>query len=399
MAVGLLSTVNNPPNLNSISFAKAITHLAPNGTAPLFGLTSLLQEERATNIEHGYFSKTMVFPFATVNGAAVAGDTTITVLAYTHLVPGALLLNETTNEVVLVTGTPGPTSLTVVRGVGTIAGAAMAVGQVLRTIGNAFEQGSVRPAPVSVIAERYVNLTQIFRDSWGVTNTASAVPEIAGDGTIAEARSYCAMLHAASIEKSLFFGQRFAGTRNGQPFQTQEGIIRRVTAAAPGNISTLLATTNWTQFEAAVDPTMQTVTNPRTGNIRTMFVGGTARRVLHNIARLNSTYQITSNETVWGLQLDTLRIPRGTLEIIEHPLFNAYGPASPWARMAVIVDLNAFAIAYLRKTHSQEYNGRGTPVDNGIDAQGGTLTTELTSVIKNPAGFGVIHNFTAAAAG
>jgi len=90
------------------------------------------------------------------------------------------------------------------------------------------------------------------------------------------------------------------GTSNGRPLHTQEGIIARVTAAAAGNIVTLGATTNWTQLEAALDPTLQTVTDPKGGNIRTMFVGGTARRVIHNIARLNSTYQITASETSWG---------------------------------------------------------------------------------------------------
>jgi hypothetical protein len=189
------------------------------------------------------------------------------------------------------------------------------------------------------------------------------------------------------------------GTSNGRPLHTQEGIIARVTAAAAGNITTLGATTNWTQLEAALDPTLQTVTDPKGGNIRTMFVGGTARRVIHNIARLNSTYQITSSETSWGLQIDTIRTPRGTFEMIEHPLFNAYGGAAPWAKMAVVCDLNAFSLAYLRKTSDAGYNASGALVDNGIDAEGGTLTTELTSTIKNPSAFGILYNFTAAAAG
>jgi hypothetical protein len=202
-----------------------------------------------------------------------------------------------------------------------------------------------------------------------------------------------------AIEKALFFGQKFMGTRNGQPFHTMEGIIPRVVAAAPGNITTLGSTTNWTQLEAALDPVLQTVTDPKGGNIRTMFVGGTARRVLHNIARLNSSYQITTAETAWGLQIDTIRTPRGVFEIIEHPLFNAYGAASVWAKMAVICDLNAFSLAYLRKTSDAGYNAAGALVDNGIDAEGGTLTTELTCTIKNPAAFGILYNFTAAAAG
>lgn len=400
MSVGLLTSASAPQNLNAISFAQAITRLMPNGTAPLFGLTSLLKDETASNIEHGYFSKTMIFPFATLSAAVADGAaTTFTVAAHSDIVPGDLLMAESTQEIVLVTAVPTGTTLTVVRGVGTVTPAAIASGVAMRTVGNAFEEGSTRPSAVSIIAERYVNNTQIFRNSWAVTKTAAAIPQIAGAGYVSESKQDCAALHAMAIEKALFFGQKFMGTRNGQPFHTMEGLIPRVVAAAPGNITTLGSTTNWTQLEAALDPVLQTVTDPKGGNIRTMFVGGTARRVLHNIARLNSSYQITTAETAWGLQIDTIRTPRGVFEIIEHPLFNAYGSNSVWAKMAVIADLNAFALAYLRKTSDAGYNSSGAMVDNGVDAEGGTLTTELTCTIKNPAAFGILYNFTAAAAG
>jgi hypothetical protein len=325
--------------------------------------------------------------------------TTFTVASNADIVVGDLLMAESTQEIVLVTAVPTTTSLTVTRAVGTVVGAAIASGVALRTVGNAFEEGSTRPSAVNIVAQRYVNNTQIFRNSWAVTKTAAAIPQIAGAGHVSESKQDCAALHAMAIEKALFFGQKFMGTRNGQPFHTMEGIIPRVVAGAPGNITTLGATTNWTQLEAALDPVLQTVTDPKGGNIRTMFVGGTARRVLHNIARLNSSYQITTAETAWGLQIDTIKTPRGVFEIIEHPLFNAYGAASVWAKMAVVCDLNAFSLAYLRKTSDAAYNASGALVDNGVDAEGGTLTTELTCTIKNPAAFGILYNFTAAAAG
>jgi len=400
MAVGLITSASAPQNLNATSFAQAITRLMPNGTAPLFGLTSLLKDETAANIEHGYFSKTMIFPSAALSAAVADGvATTFTVASNADIVVGDLLMAESTQEIVLVTAVPTTTSLTVTRAVGTVVGAAIASGVALRTVGNAFEEGSTRPSAVSIVAQRYVNNTQIFRNSWAVTKTAAAIPQIAGAGHVSESKQDCAALHAMAIEKALFFGQKFMGTRNGQPFHTMEGIIPRVVAGAPGNITTLGATTNWTQLEAALDPVLQTVTDPKGGNIRTMFVGGTARRVLHNIARLNSSYQITTAETAWGLQIDTIKTPRGVFEIIEHPLFNAYGAASVWAKMAVVCDLNAFSLAYLRKTSDAAYNASGALVDNGVDAEGGTLTTELTCTIKNPAAFGILYNFTAAAAG
>jgi hypothetical protein len=58
-------------------------------------------------------------------------------------------------------------------------------------------------------------------------------------------------------------------------------------------------------------------------------------------------------------------------------------------------------LAYLgdRKTQNKEFNQDADANDNGIDAVGGTLTTELTTVIKNPPANAVIYNLTAGAAG
>jgi Family of unknown function (DUF5309) len=404
MAVGLISSANptQPANLNGISFSQAITRLMPNGQAPLFALTALLKDETASNIEHGYFSKTMLFQSMTLNAVVVDGvATTFTVVSSADVTAGDLfLVNGTTaTEIVMINTIPSGTSVTVTRGVGSTAAAAISNSTILYHIGNAFEEASTRPSAVSIVAARYTNYTQIFRNSWAVSKTAAQIPQIAGAGFVSESKQDCAAFHAMAIEKALFFGEKFIGTRNGQPLHTMEGLIPRIRSAASGNITTLGATTNWTQLEAALDPVLQTVTDPKGSNIRTMFVGGTTRRVLHAIARLNSTYQITTSETSWGLQLDTRRTPRGTFEVIEHPLFNAFGNASTWAKMAVICDLNAFSLAYLRKTSDASYNMGGALVDNGIDAEGGTLTTELTSVIKNPAAFGLIYNFTAGSAG
>lgn len=401
MSTGLLTTADMPTDLMAKSYAQLIVRLSPNGQAPLYGLTALLKEETAKSLEHGYYSKRMIFPSAVANGTQAAGVTNLLVDSNANIVMGDMLRVDTTGENVLVESVPDSTHLVLRRGVGTVAAASIADDANLYHIGNAFEQASLRPPAVNIIAERYINYTQIFRNSWSVSETLAAIPMIAGDGQVAESKQDCALLHAMSIEKALFWGQKFQGTRNGQPFQTMEGVIARVLSAAPGNITTLGATTNWTQFEAALDVALQTMTDPKGGNIRTAFVGGTARRVIHNIARLNSSYQITTMETKWGLQIDTIRTPRGTFELIEHPLFNAYGAASTWAKMMVVMDLAAFALAYLRKTKEKSYNddGQVVPVDNGVDAKGGTLTTELTCLIKNPEAFAILYNFTAAAAG
>jgi hypothetical protein len=107
---------------------------------------------------------------------------------------------------------------------------------------------------------------------------------------------------------------------------------------------------------------------------------------------------MVDGQTSWGLQFSTIKIARGTFRVIEHPLFNTN---TSWSRLAIAVDPSSFTVAYLgnRKTQNKEFNLSGDVADNGIDAVGGTLTTELTTVIKNPPAFAMLSNITAAAAG
>jgi hypothetical protein len=107
---------------------------------------------------------------------------------------------------------------------------------------------------------------------------------------------------------------------------------------------------------------------------------------------------MVDGQTSWGLQFSTFKTARGTFRVIEHPLFNSN---TSWAKMALAVDLSTFTVAYLgdRKTQNKEFNQDQDANDNGIDAVGGTLTTELTTVVKNPPANAVIYNLTAAAQG
>ena len=402
----LFNTSHFVTDLAKKDFAAMITRLMPQGMAPLFGLTGMLNSKTAINFEHGFFTKTMVFPEMQINNGAgyVAGITTFTVDSTANLLPNMIMRNERTGENVIINTVPDATSVTVAREVGTVAAAAILDNDVWYEIGNAFEEASVRPDAHSIDPVRVTNLTQIFRNTWAISGSAEAVEVIAGDSTDAENRQDCAGFHAAAIEKSLFFGQKSSGTRNGKPFRTMDGLINIVEdptnypaiyAGVPNSFSAA-GTTNYSQLEAMLDPVFNQSTDPKVANERLLFVGGDAKVVLNNIGRINGTYQLISGETAWGLQFDTLKISRGTFRIIEHPLFNTN---AAWKKMAVGVDLSTFALAYLRgrKTQNKEFNTSGNQAqDNGIDAIGGTLTTECTCEVRNPPANVIIRGLTAA---
>jgi Family of unknown function (DUF5309) len=406
MTTGIFNTGNYTTDLAAKSFAAAITRLMPNGQAPLFGMTSMLPTETALQVEHGFFTKTMIFPYAKLNGAIADGvNQNFTVDSTANLLPGMMLRAESTKEIVMVNQVLSATSINVTRGVGTTAAGAIADDIELYQVGNAFEESSVRPGALSIDAVRITNYTQIFRNTWAVSGSAQATQVIAGESTVAENRQDCAGFHAADIEKALFFQEKSTGTRNGQPFRTMDGLIPILSnltyypaSYSAVNVTTAGGTTNYTQLETAFDPVFNQVTDPKVGNERVLFVGSVARKVINNIGRLNATYYIQNGATSYGLQFGSFNIARGTFRMIEHPLFNSN---ASWSKYAVAVDLSTFRVAYLggRKTMKQDFNNNGEVTETGIDAVGGTLTTELTAIVKNPPANALIMNLTAAAAG
>ena len=406
MSVGIFTTNQLTQDLAKKSFAGMITRLMPNGTAPLFGMTSMLTTDTAVQVEHGFFTKTMLFPqFVVGAGGQTATDTTFTVVSTNNLLPGQIHRVDSTGETVIINAIISSTQISVSRAVGSIAAQAISAAVSGFQVGNAYEESSLRPSGLIINPVRITNYTQIFRTTWAISDTIRATQMIAGETNVAESRQDCAAFHAADIEKGIFFGQKSQGTRNGQPFRTMDGLISIVGNLAyypsyysAANVNTAGGTTNYTQLEGFLDPVFNQATDPKVANERVLFVGGAAKRVLNNIGRLNGTYYMVDGQTSWGLQFSTIKTARGTFRVIEHPLFNTN---TSWAKMAVAVDLSTFNLAYLgdRKTQNKEFNNDADANDNGIDAVGGTLTTELTTVIKNPPANSIIYNLTAAATG
>ena len=398
--------VKSTQDLTSLSFASMITRLMPNGTAPLFALTSHLKSETALQTEHGYFSKAALFPYVKLTAALDAVATQATVESTDTIVPGMVLqVSNAGSENLLVEQVISDKIIQVRRAFGGAAATA-AIGVTAYHVGNAYEEASIRPIPLNITPVRHTNLTQIFRNSWAISDTVRAMQVIAGDSTESESRQDCAAMHAQAIEAALFFGKKYQGIRNGQPVRAMDGLISMISninnypsSYSVPNVWNAGGTTNYTQLEGFLEPVFNQTTDPKVANERVLFVGGKARNVLNNIGRLNSTYYMENGETSFGLQFATFKTSRGTFRMIEHPMFNS-NPV--WSATAVAVDLASLNVAYLngRQTQNKEFNADGkTAQDFGIDAVGGTLTTECTMLAKNVPANAIITGLTAAAVG
>lgn len=403
MNTGTYTAYMNPQELNQSSFASQIMRMFPNGTAPLFALTGQTGKAKAKQIEHGYFSKTWRFSVLTLTAAAAAGDTTLTVASTSGIVPGMVFHNVATRENLRVITVASATSVTVARGFGRIAADAIADAAELICIGSASEQGSARPAARSQKVQYLSNYTQIWRNAWAITNTAKASYAEAGYSNIAENKKDCAMFHSQDLETSLIFGQKSLdpqGGPNGMPLHTTQGILDAIMQYAPDNVEAAGATTNFDQLEDMITPAFTYNTDPGGAKERVLITGAAGNKVLQQIGRNHANPQMMMDQNTMGMVFTRIKTYKGVVNVIEHPLFNGLPGIGD---MALIVDLPSIKLAYMdgRDTKPEEYGLGGTAQHSatgellgGIDAQGGSLTTEAAVEMVNPYSCAVITGLT-----
>lgn len=397
MNTGIFHAGFNPDELNARSFAGTLLRLFPNGSAPLFGMTSIAGRSTARATTHGYFTKTLTFSHVVADGEHLAAVTALTVDSTSGITPKMVLHNPTTQENVRVLTVDSATQITVTRGYGRIAAATIANDAKLVAIGTSFEQGSGRPVSRSLVTVHVSTFTQIFRNAWAVTDTARAHYTEMGFNNVSESKEDCAMLHGVDAESSIFFGQSKMDTSGSTPLHATQGIIDAIEQHAADNTNTANSTTDYGELVDMIEPAYKFSANLGTTKERTLFGGQTAVRVLNDIGRKSGEVQIFQEETAFGMQFTKFRFYKGVINIVEHPLFNGIEDMSG---LAVVVDLPAVKLAYMdgRDTKPEEYGGTGRNNANGIDAVGGSLTTEFAVELINPAGCAVIYGLTAGVA-
>ncbi len=383
----------------SKSYVREIIRLSPNGSSPLFNILSTTTAKKTAKSKfHGYFTKSMQFPSVTLTAAVADGvATNLTVGSTVGIIPGDLLQAAGgAKEQLRVTAVNSGTSLTVVRGFGTISPVAISNGTVLYQVGNVFEEASARPQARAMTPTNVLNFTHIFRHTWGVSRSAAAFEPIAGDSIIIESKEDMKLFHAAAVELQLLFGQRFQGTSGSQIITAMDGIVESVRRMAPvANTNTAGGTTTFAQLEGFLNPTVDSQIRGREGTMRTLFVGGAAKTVLNNIGKTTGQYQMVQGQTQFGMQFAEFYTSRAQFRVIEHPIMNSN---TNWSKMAIAVDTSQLALAYVPGADQMEksHNERGE-FTTGEDSVGGDILSELTLENLNPTAHAVIYGLTAAA--
>lgn len=346
------------------SFASRIYKFGYAGTAPMLALSSgMAKQQLKAKIVHWFEEEEYSGHIDIVNNAGTGNM--ITFKSGTVL-PKSILYVESTGERMYVTAASGLT-VTVQRGfagtpITSIDGSTTAVGAFV--IGSSFEEASDAPAPMMTVGYPMMNYSQIFRDSWANSRTATKIDWHTGD-KVAKNKQDAIANHAKGIERALLFGCRSMFTTDGRQNSTMDGLVNmiktNVATCADGKLSWFDLIDFIAQlYEYNVDGQPQE---------RVAFCGNNVVSVINKLVYNRNDIRITVGQTDYGIKVNTIHTAFGDLTLLTHPMFNA---SPTWRNNLLVYHPGAVTLDYMDDALITD----STPP--GMDGEKYTITSELT---------------------
>ena len=371
MAVkGVFTSDANIAGTRRGDFASSILQLFPTGNAPFFALSSGMESADATDPIVTWFEESHITGRQVVTSGATSTGAQITMDDASSYTPGTVLLIEESGEYVYVASIASNV-MTLERGFANTTAATITTNYHTQRIGTTFEESSNRPQGVANLGYPRFNFMQIFRNSWDVSRTAKRTQYYTGD-IVAKNKADCMLFHSEDIERSMWWGRRTIGVRNGRTYRTMDGVITQIVT----NVTTAGATTNYDQLTAFLRPIFEKNIKGKP-NERIAFCGNGALTVINKIAKLNSTMYIEPGEAEFGIKVFRWISPYGDISLMTHPLM----VESPYyTNNLYVLHPGAVRMRYLDRTHTDAYDKDGTRA--GVDGDYGVLTTECSIEYK-----------------
>lgn len=335
------------------NFRETILWRQPNGQTPLTALLSKMGSESTNDPEFAWWEEQLnTVRLQVVVGGALAGDTTINILAAvdtTNLVPGDLLLVEKAdaavydNEIIEVVTTPTATSFTCLRGAAGTTAAAIAASSFLTKIGNVYSEGSGAPTASTRNPTKLNNFCQIFKTTYEITNTAKGTNTRTGD-PLKNDKKRKMFDHAIAQEWAFLFGRKSETTGvNGKPKRTTGGLRSFLST----NVTVFGVATTETTFLNAVYPVFNYSSG--SGDERLILAGNGAINVLNQLAKNSTSSRINFDGVVklYGMSLQRWVTPQGAFYLKSHPLMNNH---ARYTNSMFIIDPSSLKFRYMRDT-------------------------------------------------
>lgn len=344
------------------------------GTAPLLALSSGMPSKNLKDSSWSWTEDQHVSGNTTCPAGATNVATSVAVADANIWTSNSIVMVESTGEYMLITAIAGNT-LTVVRGLAGTTPTAIAAAARIQLIGTAFAEGSGKPDAVAQNGEQYTNLVQIFKNGWAVTGTAKAIDYITGD-RLARNKQMAIGYHAEDIERTFLFGKRTQQVIGGKELRTTNGIISMLQQYGGLVQSAAYATVAGNMSIAGLQSFVRQIFDRRVKGMANERIAFTSSEVLERIqqmARLDSTYDMTVKDTEYGFNITTLNFLGNKLNMMTHPLMieNAL-----WSKQLYVLHPGLIEKRILRGTWMEEFNAQRSN-NAGIDAEEGFVGDEM----------------------
>jgi hypothetical protein len=362
-------------------FSKVVSKVGYGGTAPMLALSAGMRREKTHDPVFNWMEENANYGLMKILSDSEDCCGPIIFEDASMVVVGQVYLALVSGERLHVTGVHG-NQVTARRGVGGTPVYSLPAGSELQRIGTAFEEGSDAPVPFSLMAFPRFNYTQIFRNSWGATGTAQATSFHSHNSRYAKDRRSAIGYHATDIETSMIWGVKEIGRQNNMPFRMSDGLNNQImtnkwVAPFEGLSEDMMNKFIETIFERNIEG------QP---NERIAFGGNAVITVLNKLVRECSTYNISANEKVYGINVTRWNTPHGDLSLMTHPMMNTN---RHWKSDLYVYHPGAIKTRWLRETMYDESNKSGSR--QGVDADRGAMTTELGFQLMNEIVHGRFH--------
>lgn len=297
----------------------------------------------AFNQKVQWFEDQLLPRLSAVSGAQTDSDTSLEVTAGTgqYFRAGDLLRNARTGEAVLVSAVSTDT-LTIGRGKGRVAAAAMNDGDQLLIVANAAAQGATLGTRKQTKKVNNYNYTQIVRNPFGFTNTLIASSLFAGNEPDNEAQKK-SIEHKRSIEYILFWGARGDSESDTSTAGTAGGLFEFVQT----NVKDVAGTLSKTLLDTYLRDLLQHGTENKV-----LFASPVTAQALSGFLR-DAWQPAVVNAKLWGAKVNAFisgaygyQIP----VIVKRDWNDFSTTSSQYGGWSFLVDMDNVALRPLRNT-------------------------------------------------
>lgn len=358
---GLRGTGQFTADFRPTNYRELFSLLEPNGTAPLQALLSMAGSEATDDPKYNHFRDEMPDRKLTVDGAVASASTaSVTVDSAddeAFVVPGTILINVDTGEVMRATAAPSSHAIAVVRNIGGTThqiadGANIIIG------GHADSEGGTSPTAVSFDPTTDFNYTQIFKTAVQVSGTLQNTFLRTGDKE-QEQLTKALKMHMSDIERSMFFGKR----------HEENGSTASPTRYTGGLRNSIVNVTDGASYGASAN----VITEKEFDRllIENIFAYGSTEKVAFCGARVISNlmevgknrWQPTQIDNAYGVSLSRYTTYAGDLLVYMHPMFRQIPNMD---KEMVVLDMNEIKYRYMQGRDTQLIRDIQTPDFDGV---------------------------------